>query len=321
MRHYFACWSSCLDFRVDFKGTKLTFNSYPTAEANLIRVNNDGKFLTSSFTASIRDMAGFLVCMISATSSCVILRLMRAFFNFIERSICSLVVSYRARASGSSNTSRRNPGTSDKENHPIFKQVPQIGIANLLQFTQKDCNFMKTFTHIKPYDAKGKLDFTAIMACIIANATNLGIYKMAQSSDLAYHRMYTQNSSKYFGVNRGVVAYTLCANHIPVNSKIISANQHESHFLFDILYNITSAIDINWLSGDGHSINQVNFAILYFINKQFAPHFKRINHKAESLCGFTPLKQYKDLLIKPQHQVNKTIMAGNEGSYHETTLR
>jgi TnpA family transposase len=256
------------------------------------------------------------------------------------------------------------PGTADKENHPIFKQLPQIGIANVLQFAQKDCNFMSTFTHIKPYDAKDILDPTAIMASIIANATNLGIYKMAQSSDLAYHRMYTQMknfmrletlrdandvitnaiadlpifkywnihddyihgsvdgqkfetrlnsfiarySSKYFGVNRGVVAYTLCANHIPVNSKIISANQHESHFLFDILYNITSAIDINWLSGDGHSINQVNFAILDFIDKQFAPHFKRINHKAETLCGFNPLKQYKDLLIKPQHQANKKII-------------
>lgn len=256
------------------------------------------------------------------------------------------------------------PATADKENHPIFKQILQISIANVLQFAQKNCNFMNAFTHIKPYDAKDKLDPTAIMACIIANATNLGIYKMAQSSDLAYQRMYTQMknfmrletlrdandaitnaiadlpifkywnihddyihgsvdgqkfetrfnsfiarySSKYFGVNRGVVAYTLCANHIPVNSKIISANQHESHFLFDILYNITSEIDINWLSGDGHSINQVNFAILDFIDKQFAPHFKRINHKVETLCGFNLLKQYKDLLIKPQHQANKKII-------------
>lgn len=256
------------------------------------------------------------------------------------------------------------PGAADKENHPIFKQLSQISIASVLQFAQKDCNFMSAFTHIKPYDAKDTLDPIAMMACIIANATNLGINKMAQSSDLAYHRMYAQiknfmrletlrdandaitnaiadlpifkywnihddyihgsvdgqkfetrlnsfiarYSSKYFGVNRGVVAYTLSANHIPVNTKIISANQHESHFLFDILYNITSEIDVNWLSGDGHSINQINFAILDFIDKQFAPHFKRINHKAETLCGFNLLKQYKDLLIKPQHQANKKII-------------
>lgn len=115
-------------------------------------------------------------------------------------------------------------------------------------------------------------------------------------------------SSKYFGIGRGVSAYTLCANHIPVNTKIISANQHENHYLFDILYNVTSEIDIKWLSGDGHSINQVNFTLLDFIEKQFAPHFKRINHKAESLCCFNPVKQYKDLLIKPQHLVNKKLI-------------
>lgn len=253
------------------------------------------------------------------------------------------------------------PDTADKENHAVFKQIPQISIANVLQFAQKHCNFMSAFTHIKPYDAKDSLDPIAMMACIIANATNLGIYKMAQSSDLDYQRMYTQMknfmrletlqdandaitnaiadlsifkywnihddhihgsvdgqkfetrlnsfiarySSKYFGVNKGVVAYTLCANHVPVNAKIISANQHESHFLFDILYNVTSEIDINWLSGDGHSINQVNFAFLDFIDKQFAPHFKRINHKAEQLCGFNSLKQYKKLLIKPDIQADK----------------
>jgi TnpA family transposase len=115
-------------------------------------------------------------------------------------------------------------------------------------------------------------------------------------------------SSKYFGVNRGVSAYTLCANHIPVNTKIISANQHESHFLFDILYNSTSEININWLSGDGHSINQLNFALLDFIEKQFAPHFKRINHKAENLCGFNSLKHYKNLFIKPGHKAKKALI-------------
>lgn len=249
----------------------------------------------------------------------------------------------------------------DKENHPLFKQVPQISIAEILQFAQKDCHFMSAFTHIKPYDAKDKLDPIAIMACIIANATNLGIFKMAQSSDLSYQRMHIQMknfmrletlreandilinaianlpifkywnihddylhgsvdgqkyetrlhsfvarySSKYFGVNKGVVAYTLCANHIPVNTKIISANQHESHYLFDILYNVTSAMDIQWLSGDGHSINQLNFALLDFVDKQFAPHFKRINHKADTLCGFKSLNKYKKLLIKPKHQIDK----------------
>ena len=256
------------------------------------------------------------------------------------------------------------PASADKENNPIFKQLTQVSIVEVLQFAQKHCHFMSAFTHIKPYDAKDTLDPIAIMACIIANATNLGIYKMAQSSDLPYQRMLTQMknfmrietlhdandlivnaisdlpifrywnihdddlhgsvdgqkfetrlhsfiarySSKYFGVNKGVVAYTLCANHIPVNARIISANQHESHFLFDILYNITSELDIQWLSGDGHSINQLNFVLLDFIDKQFAPHFKQINRKTDSLCGFKSVKQYKNLFIKPQSQINKKLI-------------
>src|SRR3990167_4497012 len=84
------------------------------------------------------------------------------------------------------------PDTPDKKNHAVFKQIPQISIANVLPFAQKHCNFMSAFTHIKPYDAKDTLDPIAMMASIIANATNLGIYKMAQSSDLDYQRMYTQ---------------------------------------------------------------------------------------------------------------------------------
>lgn len=78
-----------------------------------------------------------------------------------------------------------------------------------------------------------------------------------------------------------------------------------THLLFDILYNITSGIDIQWLSGDGHSINQLNFALLDFVDKQFAPHFKRISHKVDTLCGFNPIKNYNNFLIKPQHRVNK----------------
>ena len=87
----------------------------------------------------------------------------------------------------------------------------------------------------------------------------------------------------------------------------ISANQHESHYLFDILFNNSSDVKIDWLSGDGHSINQVNFTLLDFIGKQFAPQFKKISRKAANLCGFKPLKKYKKLFIQPKHQVNRRI--------------
>ena len=49
-------------------------------------------------------------------------------------------------------------------------------------------------------------------------------------------------SPKYFGLQKGVVSYTLIANHIPVNARIIGANEHESHFVFDVLFNKSTKI-------------------------------------------------------------------------------
>ena len=36
-------------------------------------------------------------------------------------------------------------------------------------------------------------------------------------------------SPKYFGLHKGVVSYSLVANHVPVYAQIIGANEHESH--------------------------------------------------------------------------------------------
>ena len=223
---------------------------------------------------------------------------------------------------------------------------------------------MKYFTHFKPHRAKSEQDITAIIACLVANGTNLGIYKMADNSNLDYGRMLTQMknfirpetlrdvndalsnaiaelpifkhwdiheerlygsvdgqkfgtrlhtfmarySAKYFGVGKGVVAYTLTVNHVPVNAKMISASQHESHFLYDIIRNITCDIDPTWITGDSHAINKINFLLLHIIGKQFSPHFKRIQLKSQNLCGFKSLENYKDYLIRPTHQVDKQLV-------------
>jgi len=42
----------------------------------------------------------------------------------------------------------------------------------------------------------------------------------------------TRYSSKYFGTNKGVSAMTLVANHVPINARVIGANEHESHYIF-----------------------------------------------------------------------------------------
>jgi TnpA family transposase len=42
-------------------------------------------------------------------------------------------------------------------------------------------------------------------------------------------------SSKYFGLKKGVSAYTLVLNHVPINAKIIGTHEHESHYVYGLL--------------------------------------------------------------------------------------
>ncbi len=69
-------------------------------------------------------------------------------------------------------------------------------------------------------------------------------------------------SRKYFGRGKGMVAYTLLCNHIPVNGYLIGTNDYEGHHVFDIWYRNTSAVKPTAITGDMHSINKANFAIL-----------------------------------------------------------
>ena len=95
-----------------------------------------------------------------------------------------------------------------------------------------------------------------------------------------------RHSPKYFGLKKGVSSYTLVANHVPVNARIIGAHEHESHFVFDLLYNNTSEIKPEQHSTDTHGTNQVNFFLLHVFGYRFAPRYKDIHKKMEGLVGF-----------------------------------
>ena len=117
-----------------------------------------------------------------------------------------------------------------------------------------------------------------------------------------------RHSPKYFGLKKGVVAYTLVANHIPVNARIIGANEHESHYVFDLLFNNTSEVQPDIHSTDTHGTNEVNFAILHTFGYQFAPRYKDIaGTVATSLYGFKHPSHY-DGLLKPVRQLRKRLI-------------
>jgi TnpA family transposase len=117
-----------------------------------------------------------------------------------------------------------------------------------------------------------------------------------------------RHSSKYFGLKKGVSAYTLVANHVPINARIIGTHEHESHFVFDLLHNNTTDIRPERHSTDTHGTNQVNFWILHVFGYRFAPRYRNLRKKAESLVGFRHPKHYTDCLIKPSRKVLESLV-------------
>lgn len=115
-------------------------------------------------------------------------------------------------------------------------------------------------------------------------------------------------SPKYFGLQKGVSAYTMVANHVPVNAKIIGTHEHESHYVFDLLYNNTSDIRPERHSTDTHGTNQVNFWILHVFGYQFAPRYRDLHKKMEKLVGARNPSDYGDLLIKPSRKIYEELI-------------
>lgn len=131
-----------------------------------------------------------------------------------------------------------------------------------------------------------------------------------QKFETKINTINSRHSPKYFGLKKGIVSYTMVANHIPVNARIIGANEHESHYVFDILYNNTTDIQPEVHSTDTHGTNEVNFSILHFFGYQFAPRYKDIyGTVSKSLYGFRHPSQYRDILIKPIRKINTTLIA------------
>ena len=252
----------------------------------------------------------------------------------------------------------------DKANHPLYELLPQVEIRDLLAFVDSQCGFMGAFTHILGRYVKKDPEDDAIAGAVIAMATNKGLFKMAESSDMSYQDLFSasknylrletlknandmisnalaelpifrhfdveegiihsssdgqkfgtqirtinaRRSPKYFGLKEGIASYTLVANNVPVNAKIIGANAHESHFVFDILHNNTSEIQPSRHSVDTHGTNSVNFLILNAFGYEFAPRYRDISGKTESLYGFKDLKEYKDFLLRPTKRVRPKLI-------------
>ncbi len=123
-----------------------------------------------------------------------------------------------------------------------------------------------------------------------------------------------RSSRKYFGRGKGVVAYTLLCNHVPLNSYLIGTHEYEAHHVFDIWYRNTSDIVPTAITGDMHSVNKANFAILYWFGTRFEPRFTNLHDQLEELyCADDP-GLYEKYLIQPVGQIERKLIVDEKSN-------
>jgi TnpA family transposase len=129
-----------------------------------------------------------------------------------------------------------------------------------------------------------------------------------QRFETQFDTIASRYSPKYFGLGKGIVVCSLTANHVPINTKVISANEHESHYVFDILFNNTSDIVPNIHSTDTHGTNRINFALLHIFGYMFAPRYRNMNKRTSTIYGFKNPNEYETTYIKPIRKINTSLI-------------
>ncbi len=125
-----------------------------------------------------------------------------------------------------------------------------------------------------------------------------------QKYEVENHTLKARRSKKYFKKGKGVVAYTMLVNHIPLQTELIGAHEHESYFAFDIWYNNTSSITPDAITGDMHLINKTNFALMDWFGGKLCPRFTNLEAQRKHLYCGDNLNQYNDWLIKPADKID-----------------
>ncbi|MEN8668894.1 MAG: Tn3 family transposase [Ketobacter sp.] len=260
----------------------------------------------------------------------------------------------------------RLPTASKKHlvNNPFFGQMRSVDIADVLRVVDRDTGFIDDFEHVLGMSSKSRLFEVDLLAILIANATNQGIYGIAEISDRSYEQLRTiqanylrletlnnandrinnataklpifkhyyiqegivhvsadgqkfetkretfrtRYSSKYFGTAKGLSNVSLNAHHMGINNRIIGSNEHESHYLFDLLMNNSTEIIPDVVSTDTHGVNHVNFALLDLFGYQFAPRYAKVGTVIETMFNVTTDKDDRIQLSLKKPINTKRIM-------------
>jgi TnpA family transposase len=129
-----------------------------------------------------------------------------------------------------------------------------------------------------------------------------------QKFNMATPTIKARHGKKYFGKGKGVVAYSLLCNHIPLQVYLLGSNDHESYFAFDIWYNNSSEINPQILTGDMHILNKANSVIMYWFDGELHPRFTNINSQLQHLYCEKWLDKYDNYDIRPKGEINRKLI-------------
>ena len=77
------------------------------------------------------------------------------------------------------------PALETEINHPFFNTLPQRDIDDVIHFVQQQCQFLDEFQHILHRNRRTTFEDIALVAAIMAWATNTGIGRMSGISDMS----------------------------------------------------------------------------------------------------------------------------------------
>ncbi|WP_028876910.1 Tn3 family transposase [Teredinibacter turnerae] len=248
-------------------------------------------------------------------------------------------------------------------NHKTFNLLSKTDISRVIYKSAVDTGFLDDVRH-RTGGKRPEYFEEKLIACLIANATRQGVYKMADLCEFSHDTLlrFQQNylsldslrdacdtvsnaiskleifshynyregfihasldgqklqsrkntkrvrfSSKNFGKGKGVYAHTLTANHVPIHASVNALNTHESHNVFDLLYNNTTEININAASTDTHGVNRFNFALLDLSDWAFNPRYAKTKRVFASMFEVVEGKGENNWSLKLATPINRKVI-------------
>ena len=190
---------------------------------------------------------------------------------------------------------------------PYMAGICDIGYTQLLSTFK---NFIR-LESLKKSNAK-LVDAMALLPMF--NRWNLLDNKFVSSVDgkkilTRLRHWMARHSRKYLGQKRGVVSYSMIVNNACLNGLLISPNDHESYNTFRVVIEATTTVKPDYLTGDTHSINRANFALLDLLVCAFIPHIKNIKDQTEKLSSFKDPSFYENDFLKPIKKFDTPLIA------------